>query len=192
MHWLTASQISTGYKEKLFSPTELVRNLLARIEKFDSQYNAFIHIDPQAAIDAAQQAENEIQAGKQRGPLHGVPIGVKDIIDVAGEVTTCHSALMLDHVATHDAAVIKNLRAAGAIIFGKLSLHEFAIGGPSFDLPFPPSRNPWNLNHHPGGSSSGSGAAGRRLLAACSGNRYGRINTQSSRRLWNCWSKTNL
>lgn len=159
MHWLTASQISTGYRDKLFSPTELVRDLLARIEKYDRQYNAFIHIDPQAALDAAQQAENEIQAGKKRGPLHGVPIGVKDIIDVAGEVTSCHSALMLDHVATHDATVIKNLRAAGAIILGKLSLHEFAIGGPSFDLPFPPARNPWNPDHHPGGSSSGSGTA---------------------------------
>lgn len=159
MHWLTASQIGTGYREGLFSPTELVRDLLARIEKLDGRCSAFIHIDPQSVIDAAQQAEKDIRAGKQRGPLHGVPIGIKDIIDVAGEVTTCHSTLMLDHVATHDATVIRNLRAAGAIIFGKLSLHEFAIGGPSFDLPFPPARNPWNLDHHPGGSSSGSGTA---------------------------------
>lgn len=159
MHWLTASQIGNGYREGLFSPTELVRHLLARIEKLDGQCHAFIHVDPQGAIDAAQQAEKDIGAGKQRGPLHGVPIGIKDIIDVAGEVTTCHSALMLDHMATFDAEVIRNLRAAGAIIFGKLALHEFAIGGPSFDLPFPPARNPWNLNHHPGGSSSGSGSA---------------------------------
>jgi len=159
MHWLTASQIGEGYKEGLFSPTELVRHLLARTEKHDGDCNAFIRIDHQGAIDAAQQAEKEIRAGKRRGPLHGVPIGIKDIIDIAGEVTTCHSALMLDHVAKTDAEVIRNLRAAGAIIFGKLSLHEFAIGGPSFDLPFPPARNPWNLKHHPGGSSSGSGTA---------------------------------
>lgn len=159
MHWLTASQIASGYRDGLFSPTELVRHLLARIDKLDGDCNAFIRLDHQGALDSAQQAEKDIHAGKQRSPLQGVPIGIKDIIDIAGEATTCHSALMLDHVAKTDAAVIRNLRAAGAIIFGKLSLHEFAIGGPSFDLPFPPARNPWNLNHHPGGSSSGSGAA---------------------------------
>lgn len=159
MHWLTAAQIGAGYTEGLFSPTELVHHLLARIERLDSQCNAFVRIDHQEIIVAAHQAEKDIRAGKQRGPLHGVPVGIKDIIDVAGEVTTCHSALMLDHVARNDAAVIRNLRAAGAIIFGKLALHEFAIGGPSFDLPFPPARNPWNINHHPGGSSSGSGTA---------------------------------
>ncbi|CAN1558673.1 GatA Asp-tRNAAsn/Glu-tRNAGln amidotransferase A subunit and related amidases [Burkholderiaceae bacterium] len=159
MHWLTAAQIANGYREGLFSPTELIKHLFARIDKLDPDCNAFISIDRTGAIDAAQQAEKDIRAGKQKSPLHGVPIGIKDIIDVAGEVTTCHSALMLDHVAKTDAAVIRNLRAAGAIIFGKLALHEFAIGGPSFDLPFPPARNPWNLNHHPGGSSSGSGTA---------------------------------
>lgn len=159
MHWLTAAQIANGYRDGLFSPTELINHLFARIDKLDGDCSAFINIDRIGAIDEAQQAEKDIRAGKQRSPLHGVPIGIKDIIDVAGEVTTCHSALMLDHVAQTDAAVIRNLRAAGAIIFGKLALHEFAIGGPSFDLPFPPARNPWNLNHHPGGSSSGSGTA---------------------------------
>jgi aspartyl-tRNA(Asn)/glutamyl-tRNA(Gln) amidotransferase subunit A len=104
-------------------------------------------------------AEREIAAGHGRGPLHGVPIAVKDIIDVAGQATTCHSRIMLDHVAARDATVIARLRAAGAIILGKLALHEFAVGGPSFDLPFPPARNPWNPMHHPGGSSSGAGAA---------------------------------
>ena len=96
-----------------------------------------------------------------RGPLHGVPIGIKDIIDVAGLPTTCHSKILLDNVAKADAVVVAKLRQAGAIIVGKLSTHEFAIGGPSFDLPFPPARNPWNPDHHPGGSSSGSGR-GRR------------------------------
>jgi aspartyl-tRNA(Asn)/glutamyl-tRNA(Gln) amidotransferase subunit A len=91
--------------------------------------------------------------------LHGVPVGLKDIIDVAGLATTCHSKLLLGQVATADAEVAARLRAAGAIIIGKLALHEFAIGGPAFDLPFPPARNPWNTLHHPGGSSSGSGAA---------------------------------
>ncbi|MEO8443267.1 MAG: amidase [Betaproteobacteria bacterium] len=99
------------------------------------------------------------RAGRMRGPLHGVPVGIKDIIDVAGETTTCHSEIFLKNVARADAEVVRRLRAAGAILFGKLSLHEFAIGGPSFDLPFPPARNPWNRDHHPGGSSSGSGTA---------------------------------
>jgi hypothetical protein len=106
-----------------------------------------------------RKPEREIRAGGQRGPLHGVPVGIKDIIDVAGQATTCHSKIYLQNIARADAEVVSRLRAAGAIPFGKLSLHEFAIGGPSFDLPFPPARNPWNRDHHPGGSSSGSGTA---------------------------------
>ncbi|MBO0712554.1 MAG: amidase, partial [Acetobacteraceae bacterium] len=96
--------------------------------------------------------------GRRRGPLHGLAVGIKDIIDVAGLTTTCHSAILRDNIAGSDAAVVSRLREAGAIVIGKLSTHEFAIGGPSFDLPFPPARNPWNRDHHPGGSSSGSGA----------------------------------
>jgi aspartyl-tRNA(Asn)/glutamyl-tRNA(Gln) amidotransferase subunit A len=90
--------------------------------------------------------------------LHGVPVGIKDIIDVAGLPTTCHSKVLQDNLATADAVCVSKLRQAGAIVVGKLSTHEFAIGGPSFDLPWPPARNPWNPDHHPGGSSSGSGA----------------------------------
>ena len=87
-----------------------------------------------------------------------MPVGIKDIIDVAGLPTTCHSKILVDHVAAADAVCVAKLRGAGAIVLGKLSTHEFAIGGPSFDLPWPPARNPWNPDHHPGGSSSGSGA----------------------------------
>ena len=96
--------------------------------------------------------------GRPRGPLHGVPVGIKDIIDVAGLPTTCHSKILIDNVASADAVCVARLRGAGAIVLGKLSTHEFAIGGPSFDLPWPPARNPWNPDHHPGGSSSGSGS----------------------------------
>src|SRR3954466_681093 len=118
----------------------------------------------------ARPALSEIGVGRPRGPLHGVPVGIKDIIDVAGLPTTCHSKILVDNVAKADAVVIQKLRQAGAIIMGKLSTHEFAIGGPSFDLPFPPARNPWNPAHHPGGSSSGSGAAvGARMLPAALG-----------------------
>lgn len=159
LHWLTAAGIGAAYSARKLSPVELVRALLDRINALEPQLHAFVKIDGEAVLAAARDAEREIRAGRRRGPLHGVPVGIKDIIDVAGEVTTCHSKIFLKNVAKEDAEVISRLRAAGALLFGKLSLHEFAIGGPSFDLPFPPARNPWNINHHPGGSSSGSGTA---------------------------------
>src|SRR5262249_20758672 len=146
------------FAARTLSPVELLTALLARIDHLDPQLHAFIRLDADAAMDAARAAEAEITAGRARGPLHGVPVGIKDIIDVAGLPTTCHSKILLDHVEQADAGVITKLRQAGAVILGKLSTHEFAIGGPSFDLPFPPARNPWNPDHHPGGSSSGSGA----------------------------------
>lgn len=136
-----------------------MQDVLTRIDKLDPVLNAFIRLDHETALADAKLAAHEIAAGRSRGPLHGVPIGIKDVIDVAGQPTTCHSKLRLDHVAACDAAVVARLRAAGAIIVGKLATHEFAIGGPAFDLPFPPARNPWNPMCHPGGSSSGAGAA---------------------------------
>jgi aspartyl-tRNA(Asn)/glutamyl-tRNA(Gln) amidotransferase subunit A len=147
-----------AFGTKTLSPVELLNALLGRIEALDPRLNAFIRLDAEAAMRAARQAEAEINTGRSRGPLHGVPVGIKDIIDVAGLPTTCHSKILVDNIANADAVVIQKLRQAGAIIIGKLSTHEFAIGGPSFDLPFPPARNPWNREHHPGGSSSGSGA----------------------------------
>jgi aspartyl-tRNA(Asn)/glutamyl-tRNA(Gln) amidotransferase subunit A len=158
LHWLSAAEATRAFAARTLSPVELLQALLARIERLDPKLNAFIHLDAQAAMDAARAAEREIAAGRPRGPLHGVPVGIKDIIDVAGLPTTCHSKILLDNVAASDAVVVSSLRQAGAVILGKLSTHEFAIGGPSFDLPFPPARNPWNPDHHPGGSSSGSGA----------------------------------
>jgi aspartyl-tRNA(Asn)/glutamyl-tRNA(Gln) amidotransferase subunit A len=131
---------------------------LARIEKLNPTLNAFIRLDGEAALAAAKVAEAEATAGRLHGPLHGIPVGIKDIIDVAGLPTTCHSKILDGNMATADAVCVAKLRAAGAIVVGKLSTHEFAIGGPSFDLPWPPARNPWNPDHHPGGSSSGSGS----------------------------------
>ncbi len=157
-HWLTLSETSRAFASRSLSPVEYLTALLQRIEKLDPTLHAFIRLDADAAMDAARLAEKEISANRIRGPLHGIPIGVKDIIDVAGLPTTCHSKILLDNRAPHDAAVIARLRESGANILGKLSTHEFAIGGPSFDLPFPPARNPWNPDHHPGGSSSGSGS----------------------------------
>src|SRR5580704_7662588 len=158
LHWLTASDAARQFAARKLSPVELLNALLARIDRLDSKLHAFIRLDAEAAMAAARAAEAEMAAGRVRGPLHGVPVGIKDIIDVAGLPTTCHSKILVDNVAKADAAVIARLRQAGAIVVGKLSTHEFAIGGPSFDLPFPPARNPWNPGHHPGGSSSGSGA----------------------------------
>jgi aspartyl-tRNA(Asn)/glutamyl-tRNA(Gln) amidotransferase subunit A len=157
-HLLSAAEAASAFAARTLSPPELLSALLARIERLDPVLNAFIRLDAEAAMAAAREAEREIAAGRSRGPLHGIPVGIKDIIDVAGLPTTCHSRILLDNIAASDAAVVARLRAAGAIIIGKLSTHEFAIGGPSLDLPFPPARNPWNPLHHPGGSSSGSGA----------------------------------
>lgn len=158
LHWLSATETAKAFASRTLSPVELMTALLARIEALDPKLNAFIRLDAEAAMRSARDAEAEIGAGRRRGPLHGIPVGIKDIIDVAGLPTTCHSKILVDNIARADATVIGKLRQAGAIIVGKLSTHEFAIGGPSHDLPSPPARNPWNRDHHPGGSSSGSGS----------------------------------
>lgn len=158
LHWATAAELAVEFTARRLSPVEVVDALLERIAALDPSLSVFIHLDAEGARSAARAAEREITAGQSRGPLHGIPVGIKDVIDVAALPTTCHSKIRLDNVARTDAAVVARLREAGAIILGKLSTHEFALGGPSFDLPFPPARNPWNPAHHPGGSSSGSGA----------------------------------
>jgi aspartyl-tRNA(Asn)/glutamyl-tRNA(Gln) amidotransferase subunit A len=158
LHWLTAAEAALAIAAREVSPVELTKALIERIGRLDPKLNVFIRLDAEAAMDAAKAAEAEIAAGRRRGALHGVPVGIKDIIDVAGLPTTCHSKILIDNVAVADAVCVSRLRGAGAIVLGKLSTHEFAIGGPSFDLPWPPARNPWNPDHHPGGSSSGSGS----------------------------------
>jgi aspartyl-tRNA(Asn)/glutamyl-tRNA(Gln) amidotransferase subunit A len=159
LKWLTASEIADAYAARRLSPVELVQTLIAEIEAHNPDCGAFIRIDPEGALAAARHAEQDIMAGRTLGPLHGIPVGAKDNIDFAGVPTTCHSKILLDNVAAQDAACIANLRGAGAIMLGKQSLHEFAFGGPSKELPFPFARHPWNVDYHPGGSSSGSGVA---------------------------------
>jgi aspartyl-tRNA(Asn)/glutamyl-tRNA(Gln) amidotransferase subunit A len=141
------------------SPVSYLKAFLERIDKYNAALDAFISIDHEGALKAAAQAECEIRESQWRGPLHGVPVALKDIFDVAGERTSAHSKIRMNHVADRDAFVVRKLRDAGAIIIGRTALHEFATGGPSFDLPWPPARNPWKRSHHPGGSSSGSGVA---------------------------------
>ncbi|MCX8132716.1 MAG: amidase [Roseococcus sp.] len=169
-HTLSLAEAAALIAARRLSPVELLEDCLRRIAALDSRLNAFVRVTVEEAEAAARAAEAEIARNGPRSPLHGIPVGLKDIIDLAGHPTTCHSKLRLDHVAAEDAAVVARLRAAGAVFPGKLATHEFAIGGPAFDLPFPPARNPWNTAHHPGGSSSGSGAAvAARMLPAALG-----------------------
>jgi aspartyl-tRNA(Asn)/glutamyl-tRNA(Gln) amidotransferase subunit A len=157
--WLTIAEAAALLRAKKLSPVEYTRSLIGRIEQHDQALNAFLRFTPELALEQARQAETEITRGGWRGPFHGVPYGLKDIIDYAGLPTTAHSKILQENVAAADAVVTQKLRAAGGVFMGKLSTHEFAIGGPSFDLPWPPARNPWNRDHFCGGSSSGSGVA---------------------------------
>lgn len=141
------------------SPVELTRALIGRAEAVDPRINAYLRPTFDLALEEARRAEREIMAGNHRGPLHGVAYGLKDIFDTAGIPTTGHSRVYADRVPDADATTVTRLRDAGAILLGKLATHECAHGGPSFDLPWPPARNPWNREHFTGGSSSGSGAA---------------------------------
>jgi aspartyl-tRNA(Asn)/glutamyl-tRNA(Gln) amidotransferase subunit A len=155
---ITIAEASNRIATRDLSPLDLTKTYLDRIAEVDGRLHAFVLVTGEAALEAARVAEKEISAGKRLGPLHGIPIGIKDIYGTAGVRTTCHSRLLIDHVPSEDAESVRRLKAAGAIVLGKLATHEFAFGGPSHDLPFPAARNPWSLEHVPGGSSSGSGA----------------------------------
>jgi aspartyl-tRNA(Asn)/glutamyl-tRNA(Gln) amidotransferase subunit A len=141
------------------SPVDLVRTLTARIEAIDPIISSFLSVTADRALAKARAAEDEIAKGAYRGPLHGIPFGAKDNYETKGIRTTGHSKVYADHVPTANAAAIDLCCDAGALLMGKLALHELAHGGPSFDLPWPPARNPWHPAHFTGGSSSGSAAA---------------------------------
>ncbi len=157
--FLSVAEAAGLLRGKKLSPVEYAKALIARVEQHDGKLNTFLRFTPDIALEDARRAESEIARGDWRGPLHGVPYGLKDIVDYAGLPTTAHSKILADNVAAADSAVTQKLRAAGGVFMGKLSTHEFATGGPCFDLPWPPARNPWNRDHFCGGSSSGSGAA---------------------------------
>src|SRR5436305_1793856 len=156
---LTIAEAARLIETRELSPVELLESRLDRISRFDGRLNAFIRLLADDARKEARTAETEIAAGRYKGPLHGIPIGLKDIYETAGIPTTGHSKVMQDHVPKADAFSVKRLRDAGAIVMGKLATHEFAFGGPSFDLPWPPARNPWDTTRFTGGSSSGTGAS---------------------------------
>jgi aspartyl-tRNA(Asn)/glutamyl-tRNA(Gln) amidotransferase subunit A len=159
LHWLTIGQAAHLIERRQLSPVELTEALLARIEALDPQINAFLLPTPEQARGQARAVERQIMAGDYRGPLHGVPFGLKDIYCTAGIRTTSHSRICADYVPSEDATTVTRLYRAGMVLLGKLATHEFAHGGPSFDLPWPPARNPWSREHFTGGSSSGAGAA---------------------------------
>jgi aspartyl-tRNA(Asn)/glutamyl-tRNA(Gln) amidotransferase subunit A len=137
----------------------LTEHALDRIKAIDPVINAFITLTRESALADAAAADAAFAKGIDKGPMQGIPHALKDIYGTAGIRTTCHSKLLLDNVPKEDCVVAAKFKAQGAVMLGKLATHEFALGGPSFDLPFPPARNPWNPAHMPGGSSSGSGAA---------------------------------
>ena len=156
--FLTIAEAGRLIAAKRLSPVELVKELLARIEAKDPQLNAFLLVTERQALVAARAAERAVMAGRST-PLLGIPLAYKDIYETAGVRTTAHSRILADNVPKQDAETVRRLHAEGAVMLGKLATHEFAIGGPAFDLPWPPARNPWDTRRFTGGSSSGSGAA---------------------------------
>ncbi len=155
----TIAEAARQIAARRLSPVELTRALLDRIARLDPQLNAYITVTADLAMDQARKAEAEIAAGRHRGPMHGIPFALKDIYGTAGIRTTGHSRSAQDFVPDRDATSVTKLYEAGGVLLGKLATHEFAHGGPSFDLPWPPARNPWDVGRITGGSSSGSGTA---------------------------------
>ncbi|RIK41517.1 MAG: Asp-tRNA(Asn)/Glu-tRNA(Gln) amidotransferase subunit GatA [Chloroflexi bacterium] len=156
---LSVTELAPLLERREVSPVELVRQSLARIEALEPQINAYITVTAEQAMADAAAAEQEIAAGHYRGPFHGIPVGLKDLLVTNGVRTTGGSAVLADYVPDFDATTVEKLRAAGAISTGKLGMHEFAYGVTNTNLPFGAVQNPWKLGYIPGGSSGGSGAA---------------------------------
>lgn len=156
---LSLAKASELLRRKKLSPVELTQACLTRIERLNPRINAFITVTAGQAVREAHAAEAEIQRGQWRGPLHGVPLALKDLIDTAGVRTTAACAVFKDRIPTEDAEVVRRLKAAGAILLGKLNLHECAFGGTSVPSYYGPVHNPWNRGRTAGGSSGGSAAA---------------------------------
>lgn len=157
--YMSISELSGLIRNRKVSPVTVTRACLKRIEQIDSKLNAFITVTGEQALKEARIAETEIRKGKWKGPLHGIPIALKDNIDTAGVRTTAASSVYKNRIPTEDAELVIRLKKAGAIIIGKNNLHEFALGTTSHISFFGAVRNPWNKDYIPGGSSGGSGAA---------------------------------
>ena len=165
--FLTASQLSKLIEKKEVSPVEATEAYLDRIQEVDGKLNSYITVTGEQALESARRAEHEISTGVNRGPLHGVPMAVKDQFNTAGVLTTGGSSILKENVPEEDATVITRLKDAGAVLLGKLNMSEFAMAE-IYNHPYGTPRNPWDLERNPGTSSSGSGAATAAFLCASS------------------------
>ncbi|HXC31990.1 MAG TPA: amidase [Verrucomicrobiae bacterium] len=156
---LSLLEVSDLIRKKKVSPVELTTTCLARIDRTNPTLNAFITVTRESALEQARTAEAEVMHGNWRGPLHGVPIALKDLFDTAGVRTTAGSGVFKDRIPTEDAEVVRRLKAAGAVLLGKTNMQEFAFGGTSIISYFGAVHNPWELSHIAGGSSGGSAVA---------------------------------
>jgi len=156
---LRITDLANKLKTLEISPVRIVEGCLSRIEQINPKLNAFVTTATNSALHDAKVAEDEIRAGKYRGPLHGIPVGIKDIVDTSNIKTTYGSAIYQNHVPTNDATIVYRLKEAGAIILGKTNTHEFAFGITTNNMHYGPTRNPWDPSRIPGGSSGGSAAA---------------------------------
>ncbi len=168
LHHLTIAEAAALIARRELSPVELTEACLHRVQALNGRLAAFVSVTAERARRAARAAEREVKAAGPRGALHGIPYCLKDVFDVAGVRTTAGSRLLADNVAARDSACAGRLEAAGAVLLGKTTTWEFAHGGPSWDVPFPPARNPWDTDRSPSGSSSGSAAAVAAGLAPAS------------------------
>lgn len=174
LHLLTLTEASKLLKKRDVSPVELVKICLDRIEKFDGILNSFINVYSESALKQAKKAAREIASGKYKGPLHGIPLAIKDNVYFANKVTTMGSKIHKDFVSPNSAGVVEKLGTAGAIFLGKTNMHEYALGATTDNPHYGTCRNPWNLEKTPGGSSGGSAAAVAAFLA------YGAIGSDTS------------
>ena len=159
MSVMTVAEASRKLAARAVSPVELTRACLDRIDRLNPTLSAFITVTGERALADARAAEDRLMRNRRRSPLDGVPIAHKDLLDTAGIATTAHSRVLKDNVPSSDATVVRRLADAGTVMLGKLATLEFALTGPSFDLPWPPARNPWNPDYFTSGSSSGTAAA---------------------------------
>ena len=166
--YMTVAELSARFRKKELSPVEVTEAYLARIEAHDDRLNAFLTVTKEAARRAAKQAEKELRQGKDRGPFHGIPVALKDLIEIEGVPMTAGSSILEHNVSKVTATVAEKLREAGAVILGKTNLQEFARGPTGVDSHFGAVSNPWDVTRIAGGSSSGAGAAvaGRMAAAA--------------------------
>ena len=159
LHHLTIAEAGRLYRARKLSPVELTQAYLDRIEALDGALRSYLLVTADRALTEAKTAEAELMAGTDRGPMHGIPYGLKDVYETEGVRTTCNSKILLNHVPKTDSEVQRRLRQGGGVLLGKQALWEFTYGGPPYDLPWQPALNPWDRNRALMGSSTGSGAA---------------------------------